>query len=87
MQNLLKFYFLFEYYFFIGENCIHIAAQRNQSKILKMLIDEGADINARVCTEYNNESIFLRDNINQLYINGNYYFIDVPFNAYYFIRK
>lgn len=31
-----------------GENCVHIAAQRNHIQILKTLIQEGADINARV---------------------------------------
>ncbi|XP_055298376.1 NF-kappa-B inhibitor cactus isoform X2 [Sitodiplosis mosellana] len=32
---------------FYGENCVHIAAQQNHVEILKLLIREGADINAR----------------------------------------
>lgn len=41
-----KFCICFTY--FPGENCVHIAAQRDQADILQLLIQHGADINAKV---------------------------------------
>lgn len=47
IENKTNF-FRFFFFLFLGEKCVHIAAEKNHIEILKHLSCIGADINARV---------------------------------------